>query len=285
MKLTVKDLQKLLFVILSSFLYSVSMQVFVNSGNLFPGGFSGLALLITRVFSRYLELEVPFGVVYVLLNLLPTFLVFRYVGKKFTILSILQYSLVSLFTMLIPKIQITEDPLLISVFGGILAGFAISLALNHGASSGGTDFFAVYFANKFNRPFWGGSLLFTTCVLIVAGALFGWNVALYSIIYQYCNTQVVSLRHNRYKLMSLMMVTKKPDEVTEAIFNTVRHGITVINGKGGYAHQDETVLLMTINAFQVDELVHAAQKADPQVFISISHTERIVGRFYQAPLE
>ncbi|MBQ2479396.1 MAG: YitT family protein [Erysipelotrichales bacterium] len=285
MKFTVKDLKRLFFVILSAFLYSVAMQVFVNSGDLYPGGFAGLALLITRSASRFFALEIPFGAVYIALNILPTILVFKYVGKKFTLYSMIQYGLVSLFTTVLPEVTITEDPLLISVFGGILAGFAISLALNSGASSGGVDFFAVYFSNRFNRPSWGLALGFTTVVLLISGALFGWTIALYSIIFQYCNTQVVSLRHTRYKLVSLMVVTRKPEEVTSSILQTVRHGITVLNGKGGYARQDETVLLMTINAFQVDELVQAAKKADPHVFISISHTERIVGNYYQAPLD
>lgn len=285
MKLEAEDFRRLLWAVCSAFVYSIAVVVFVDSGNLFPGGFAGLSYLIIRIFSKYLSVDLPFGVVYLILNVFPTILVFRYVGKRFTIFSILQYSLVSLFTALLPRVQLTTDPLLIAVFGGLIAGFGISIALQHGFSSGGTDFLAVYYANKYNRSTWNYILFATAGVLALAGALFGWNTALYSIIYQFCNTQVVSARHNRYKLNTLLMITRKPREVSEMLIHTVRHGITILHGEGGYEHHSETVLIMTINSYQVDELIKAAQKADPRVFISIQPTDRIVGNYYQVPLE
>jgi uncharacterized membrane-anchored protein YitT (DUF2179 family) len=261
------------------------MQVFVNSGNLFPGGFAGLSLLVTRSLSKFANIELSFSVVYILLNIFPTLLVYKYIGHRFTIFSIIQILLVSLFTFILPRYQLTSDPLLIAVFGGLLSGLGISIALRHGASSGGTDFLAIYFANKLKRPTWNYVFVASAVVILFAGFLFGWNAALYSIIYQFCNTQMVSLRHDRYKLANLIIVTRKADEVEAKLLGTVRHGITILSAEGGYAHRPEKVLLMTVNAFQVEDLVEAAKKADPHVFINISHTERIVGNYYQAPLE
>ena len=285
MHLEQKDLKRLCYIVLSAFLYSVSMQVFVNSGNLFPGGFAGLSLLVTRSLSKFANIELSFSVVYILLNIFPTLLVYKYIGHRFTIFSIIQILLVSLFTFILPRYQLTSDPLLIAVFGGLLSGLGISIALRHGASSGGTDFLAIYFANKLKRPTWNYVFVASAVVILFAGFLFGWNAALYSIIYQFCNTQMVSLRHDRYKLANLIIVTRKADEVEARLLGTVRHGITILSAEGGYAHRPEKVLLMTVNAFQVEDLVEAAKKADPHVFINISHTERIVGNYYQAPLE
>ena len=285
MHLEQKDLKRLCYIVLSAFLYSVSMQVFVNSGNLFPGGFAGLSLLVTRSLSKFANIELSFSVVYILLNIFPTLLVYKYIGHRFTIFSIIQILLVSLFTFILPRYQLTSDPLLIAVFGGLLSGLGISIALRHGASSGGTDFLAIYFANKLKRPTWNYVFVASAVVILFAGFLFGWNAALYSIIYQFCNTQMVSLRHDRYKLANLIIVTRKADEVEAKLLGTVRHGITILSAEGGYAHRPEKVLLMTVNAFQVEDLVEAAKKADPHVFINISHTERIVGNYYQAPLE
>ena len=285
MHLEQKDLKRLCYIVLSAFLYSVSMQVFVNSCNLFPGGFAGLSLLVTRSLSKFANIELSFSVVYILLNIFPTLLVYKYIGHRFTIFSIIQILLVSLFTFILPRYQLTSDPLLIAVFGGLLSGLGISIALRHGASSGGTDFLAIYFANKLKRPTWNYVFVASAVVILFAGFLFGWNAALYSIIYQFCNTQMVSLRHDRYKLANLIIVTRKADEVEAKLLGTVRHGITILSAEGGYAHRPEKVLLMTVNAFQVEDLVEAAKKADPHVFINISHTERIVGNYYQAPLE
>ena len=164
--------------------------------------------------SKFGTIEIPFSVFYFLLNIPLTLLVYKYVGHRFTIFSVLQYSLTSLFTELLPTFPITSDMLLIAVFGGIVGGLAISIALRSDASSGGTDFIAIYASTKYNAPTWSYVMYFNAAMLIVAGVLFGWEQALYSIIYQFCSTQVVQGMHLRYKLNSLFIITEKPEERT-----------------------------------------------------------------------
>ena len=280
-----EDLKTTLFVVLSALVYSVSMKIFVESGGLFPGGFAGCATLISRLLERYAGLSAPFGVIYLLLNVGPTVLVFRHVGKRFTIFSILQYTLTSIFTAVLPSYPITDDIFLIAVFGGILSGFGISLALTVNASSGGTDFIAIYTASRFKKPTWSYVMAFNVFLLLTAGLLFGWRASLYSIVFQFCSTQVVSAMHKRFKLSTLFIVTQLPDQVSAAIFRTCRHGITRLSGEGEYSHKETHLLYMTVNAFQVHEVVQAVMKADPHAFINISKTEQIVGNYYQEPLD
>lgn len=280
-----KDLKTLIMVIISSFCYSVAMKAFVDAGNLFPGGFAGLSTLISRLVLKYTGFVLPFGVIYFILNAFPTVLVFRYVGKKFTIFSVLQYTLTSVFTALMPAFPVTDDLLLIAVFGGIVGGFAISVALRAGASSGGTDFLAIYFSNKYNAPTWSYVMAANAVMLATVGVLFSWEQALYSIIYQFCSTQIVSTLHQRYKLDTMFIVTKMPNEVSDAILHTCRHGITRLKGEGVYSHSDVSMLYMTVNAYQVDSIVSSIRKIDPHAFITISRSEKIVGNYYQVPLD
>lgn len=280
-----KDIKTTIFIILSALIYSFSLKVFVQAGQLFPGGFSGISLLITRSLKTYANISIPFSLVYLLLNAGPTLLVYKYVGKRFTIFSVMQYLLVSLFVQILPSYQITGDIILIAVFGGILSGFGNSLALRVNASSGGTDFIAIYASTKVHVPTWTYILYGNTVVLIIAGLLFGWQQALYSIIYQFCSTQVVTSQHLRYKLMSLFIITEKPDEITAKIFSGTRHGITKIWGEGGFSKQPKCMLFMVVNAFEVDDVVEAAKAIDPHVFIDISKSERIIGNYYQKPLD
>ena len=123
------------------------------------------------------------------------------------------------------------------------------------------------------------------CLLMLVGVLFGWETALYSIIFQFCSTQVVNMRHDRYKLNTLMLVTNHPDEVSQAIFHACHHGITKMVGEGLYTHQQRSVLFLTINVYETQEIVQVAKQADPNVFISVSKTERIIGNYNQEPLD
>jgi len=285
MKNTKKDIKTFIFIFLSALFYSLSIKMFIQAGGLFPGGFSGISVLSTRLLSKYASIEIPFALIYISLNIIPTFLVYKYVGKRFTIFSVIQYLLVSLFTLVLPNITITGDIILISVFGGILGGFGTSLALGANASGGGTDFLAIYAANKLKRETWSTVMAGNVVILMVAGLFFGWDKALYSIIYQFVYSQVVSARHLRYKHVTLIIITEHPDPVMEKIYATLRHGITKLWGEGGYSHQPKSVLYMVVNEFEVEEVIEACTSVDPKVFISINKTEQVIGNYFQKPLE
>lgn len=285
MKIEKEDITKILMVIISALIYTVGFNTFVSSGNLFPGGFAGLSRLISRVLMEFIKVDISFGYIYFTLNILLTILVFKYIGKKFLALSILWYTLTSILTNIFPVISLTSDMLLISVFGGIMNGIAIGLALRNNASSGGTDFIAVVASMKYNKPTWNYVMFFNAIILVIAGYLFGWNQALYSIIFQFCSTQVINTLHKRYKLSNLFIITDKPEEVSTAIFKQFRHGITKINAEGEFKHQKNNLLFMTINTYQLKGVIEAIKEVDPKVFISFSSCEGIIGNYYQKPLD
>ena len=167
-----KDFKMLFFVILSAFIYACGFNIFVKSGNLFPGGFAGISRLLSAILSDFCHINVSFSVIYMTLNVITSIVVFKKIGKKFMIFSIMHYFLVSLFTTILPSVMITEDILLISVFGGLINGFAISIALRNNASSGGSDFIAIYFSIRFNVSTWNYVLCMNAVVLVLAGLLF-----------------------------------------------------------------------------------------------------------------
>lgn len=280
-----KDIKAIGAVILSSVIYSFAMNSFVSAGNLFPGGFSGISRLLSMCCTQFLNLPIPFGVFYFGMNILVTGLVFRYIGKRFACLSILWFTLTSVLTSIIPKMTVTQDMLLIAVFGGIVCGFALSIALCNDASSGGTDFISIYFSLKFNMPVWNYILGFNACILVLAGFLFGWDKALYSIIYQFCSTQVVNTMHKRFKISCVEAITENPEEVSQAVFRTCRHGITKFACEGEYSHKQKYMLQMNINTYQLKEVIAAIQAADPKAFITITNVERVIGNYYQKPLD
>lgn len=140
--------------LISALIMAVNIKTLVRAGGLYPGGFNGITLLIQTICERFLNLQIPFTAVSLLLNAIPVIICFRAIGKKFTSTSALIVIVTSVLTDLVPYHPITDDILLISVFGGIINGFAISLCLIGGASAGGTDFIGIYFAEKKNKDVW-----------------------------------------------------------------------------------------------------------------------------------
>ena len=140
--------------VLAATVFAINIKTFVRAGGLYPGGVSGLTLLIQNIFAQFLGLQIPYTVINILLNSIPVYVGFRFIGKKFTISSCCVILLSSVLTDLIPAQPITYDSLLISIFGGLINGFSISLCLIGNTSSGGTDFFAIYFSEKSGKDIW-----------------------------------------------------------------------------------------------------------------------------------
>ncbi|MHB8097802.1 MAG: YitT family protein [Erysipelotrichaceae bacterium] len=280
-----KNIKTTIVIIFSAFLSAITINVFVYSGGFFPGGFSGISVLINRSMIEYTGIDIPYGLLYVLMNIFPTILVYKYVGKRFTTFSILQYGLVSLFTLILPVVKLDYDIILITIFGGIFSGISVVLSLMQNASGGGTDFIAIYASNRYRKPIFNYILYGNMVILSVAGLLFGWEKALYSIIYQYVSTQVIESRYQRYKYSTLHMITNHPEEVSQAIFKNTRHGITKLRAEGMYSKSEKTMLYMVVNAFEVNDVVSAAKEVDPKIFITISKADKIVGNYYLKPME
>ena len=277
------DLKSLAMLTLGAVILGFNMKSFVNTGSLFPGGFAGITLLVTRSASEFLGVTIPYSAVYLPLNLIPALIGFKYIGKWFTIMSFYMVALSSFLTDLFPEIVITSDPVLISVFGGILTGISVSICLLSGASAGGTDFISIYFSEKKGIDTWNYVFMANVCILTLAGILFGFEAAMYSIIYQFCGTQIIQTLYKRYQKDTLLIITSYPQEVYQLISRMTNHDATMINGVGMYQGAERNILYSVVGRSQVDKLMQEIHVIDPSAFINVIQTEQLAGRFYKPP--
>ena len=268
---------------IASAVVAFNLKSFVNTGGLFPGGFSGLSLLIQQIFSSFFNISIPFSALYIPLNLIPAYIGFRYIGKRFTIYSFYLVFLSSFLTDLFPAVTITSDILLIAVFGGIINGVAISISLISGASGGGTDFIAIYFSEKKGIDVWNYILMANAVILITAGILFGFDKALYSIIFQFTSTQILQGMFKRYQKDTLLIITDQPTAVYGKIRELTNHDATLIEGNGCYEGATRNILYSVVGREEVDKVISAIKAIDEHAFINVIKTEQLNGRFYQTP--
>lgn len=286
MKLNAKeDTKRFAVVCLAAAIMALNIKTFVRTGGLYPGGATGLTLLIQRSAELFFQISLPYTLVNVLLNAIPIYIGFRYIGKKFTLFSCLEIVAASILTDLIPGYVITYDILLISIFGGLINGVCISLCLAVGATTGGTDFIAIFLSEKKGIDSWNIVFGLNVIILGTAGILFGWDKALYSIIFQYTSTQVLHILYKKYQQQTIFAVTDHADEVYEAIAETCNHGATIIKGEGSYERKERKVVYSVVSSAESKHVIRAIKEADPNVFINVVKTDQISGRFYQKPNE
>lgn len=280
-----KDGKRIIVICLASVIMAVNIKTFVRTGGLYPGGVTGLTILLQSIFGQFLNWNVPYTLINLLLNLVPVYIGFRYIGRKFTLYSCLMIVLTAILTDIIPGLAITYDILLISIFGGIISGMVVSLCLLMNATTGGTDFIAIYLSEKKGVDSWNIILGVNVVIISVAGILFGWDKALYSIIFQYASTQVLHVLYKRYQKQTLFVVTNKAQAVCDAINMISMHGATVMEGKGSYEHRERSVVYSVVSKEESKAVIRAIKEADDAAFVNTIRTEELFGRFYQRPTE
>ncbi|WP_191014460.1 YitT family protein [Treponema zioleckii] len=275
-----RELTRFFAMILASLLMALNIKTFVRTGGLYPGGATGLTILILRAAKLLLDVDIPYTIINVILNAIPVYIGFRFIGKKFTLYSCLMIVVTGLFTDFIPGYVITYDTLLISIFGGIVNGLAISLCLINDATSGGTDFIAIYLSEKKNMESWNLILGMNIVILCTAGLMFGWDKALYSIIFQYVSTQILHFAYRKYQHETLLIVTNKPDEVCAEIYKISHHGATILDGEGSYEHTSRPTVYSIVSKAEYHKVINRIREVDPDSFINSLQTEHMYGRFY-----
>jgi len=275
-----KDGKRILIICIAAVISAVNIKTFVRTGGLYPGGATGLTILIQRIGERYLNVEIPYTVINLLLNAVPAYIGFRFIGKKFTLYSCLMFFLTGLLTDVIPAQVITYDTLLISIFGGIINGFTISLCLRENATTGGTDFISIYLSDRTGMDSFNVILGINVVIIGIAGVLFGWDKALYSIIYQYASTQVLHTLYQKYQKKTLFIVTNRPKEICEVIKEMSHHGATILEGEGSYEGCTRDVVYSVISSAECKQVTRAVREVDPKAFINAMRTEELTGRFY-----
>lgn len=275
---------RVLVITASSIIVAVNLKSFVAAGDLFPGGFTGITRLVQRCALEFAGMELPFGPINLALNAIPALISFKLVGKRFTLYSCLTIALTSIFTDLVPALDITEDILLIAIFGGMINGFAVSLCLGVRVTSGGTDFIAIALSERKNVDAWNYILCGNVVLLAIAGYLFGWDKALYSMFYQYASTQVVKMLDPDGRRATLLIVTGRESAggVCAQIQET-NHTATLMEGVGLYNGEPCVMIYSVVADSEVRSLARKIRHSDPKAFVNVLRTQRVVGKFYRRP--
>ena len=271
-------------VFVSALIQSYALQVFVRPAGIISGGFTGMAMLVERL-GELKELNIPMQVTMLLLNIPVAILCCKGISIRFTIFSLVQVFLSSIFLQIFNFSPIFTDEVLNVIFGGVIFGSAIVIALRGNASTGGTDFIALFVSNRTGLSIWSYVFFGNAVMYCFYGAIFGWKHAGYSIIFQFISTRMISAFHHRYELVTLQETTMKGQQVVDAYISHFRHGMSCVEAMGGYSKKKMYLLNTVISAYEVNNAIHIMQEADEHIIINVLRTQQFVGRFYRAPLE
>ena len=279
----IRHVFSLLAVVISGFLQAFTLKVFIQPSNLLSSGFLGVSILMNQIAGLF-GVELSISMLLMMLNIPVAILCYRGISARFTFYSIFQVFVGSFFIRVLNfEPLFVDDTMLNVIFGGVLNGLYVSLALKGNASTGGMDFVALFVSNRNGKTIWQEVFLFNTLLLLIFGALFGWKHAGYSIIFQYISTKVISTFHQRYHKVTLQITTRYGDDVMEAYLKNIRHGISCVEAIGGFSREKMYLLHTVLSSYEVIDAVSVIKEADPRAIINQISTENFYGRFHRVP--
>lgn len=265
--------------------YSIGLKWFIYPANILPAGFTGLSSLMQKMIYNFSGVLLPITVYNIAWNIVPAILSYRFVGKKFTIISFIVLFSFNFIADAIPTYQLTQDAFVAAIFGGILCGFGASLWFRCGVSGGGTDFVAMTLSSKYHIQPFGMIMAFNIILILIQGFIFGWDYAFYSIIYQYVSTQAINLFYRHYEARTIFIITTNPDKVAQAMIEKTGHSSTRFNGIGSYSKNEKSMLYTVVTKPEVRQIIHIIKNCDPNAFINVMQSNEIQGNFKYLSVE
>ncbi|MFC6208050.1 YitT family protein [Levilactobacillus tongjiangensis] len=271
--------KNVLIVVFASVINVVALNDFLIPGKIFSAGINGIAQIVAMLLDTA-GVHLSTGWFILLFNIPIGLLGWFKVGRSFTFYSILVALLTSILAIVMPVVNISDNPLLGALFGGILTGVGVAYPLKNGFSTGGMDIVAVVLEKTTGRTIGTLMMAINFAIVLVAGALFGWQSALYTIISIYAMSRVVDSIHTRHQKLTAFIVTTKQDEVITQLNSTLIRGITVIPSFGAYTRTDGAVLMTVISRYELYTLERSVKEVDEHAFVNLVNTVDIEGNFY-----
>ncbi len=263
-------------------LQALSVVLFLNPADLASGGVTGLAIILNRV----LPAPIPVGIVTLVLNL-PLFALGlkKLGGWKFlarTIFTVVLYSAMMAALEEMKLRPITSDIILNTLVGSVVNGFGMGMVFLARATTGGTDILALLLVRWRSIPLSQSYIATDAVVIALAGAVFGWEKALYALISLYvAGVAAEALSEGAHISRMAIIITNAPDAVGNAIMEQMGRGLTRWAGRGGFTDQERPVLFVVISRAETSTLKAIVSRADPQAFVVIGQAQEVYGEGFR----
>lgn len=262
-----------LLMAICSGLIACGFQLFLIPLGLLSGGVSGVAMVIGYVTGLNI------GWLYFALNIPILIWGYLALGRRFIYYSIVSVVCVSLAMQLIPASMLTDEPLLASVFGGVLVGTGTAVMLRYGGSSGGFDIVASIISRYRDLPV--GILIFILNALVVLSLIFynrNWDAALYSMLSIFVTGRVIDAVHTPHRKVTAFIVTNRTDELAARLLQIPR-GVTIIKTRGAFTSAERDMLMTVTTRYELAELRKMIRSLDPKAFVNVVQTVDVIGEF------
>lgn len=268
----VRNVMHFILLTFGAILAACALETFLIPNTILDGGVTGIAIIINKLS------HIPLGLLVVFLNIPFIYVGYKNLGKMFLLRAI--YCMV-LFAISLEFFKdfhsFTEDMLLATVYGGLLLGIGVGLIIRCGGCVDGTESVAIVISKKTNFSVGQIVMCFNLIIYGVAGFIFGFDRALYSLLTYFITFKVIDfVSEGLEQAKAAMIVTSKGTHLSAEIYKRLGRTTTTIKGKGLISGEKE-VLYCVITRVEIFELKRLVEEMDESAFVTILEVSDIIG--------
>lgn len=267
-----------LHIIVGCLIGGMAYPLFLTPCGIAPGGLTGVGIICHHLFSW------PVGTVSLVLNIPLFILSYRQMGPVFAFRSLIAMTLFSLSIDLLPFAPMTEDPLLATLFGGILLGVGLGMIMRGGATTGGTDMMARLLHKHISFLSVGVLLFAMDFIVIVAAAVFiGANEALYAIIDIYASSKMIdAVLIGLTADKACFIISDAWEKVSERILTEMNRGATQLKARGAWSKEERPVVMSVVSRNELSTIKKIVQEEDESAFMFVTEAYEALGEGFSS---
>lgn len=277
---TKSNMKDLVFIMLGILSYSVGYTAFILPEKVVMGGASGIAALV------FYATEIPTWISLAVINCTLLLIALKALNLQFIIRTLTGVGILLFFVGVFqpffeahPIITAGEDKFMHVLIGGAMGGAGLGLVFSHNGSTGGTDIITVLLNKYFNMSF-GRAMQFVDCTIICSSYLLfrSTETIVYGVAFTLVATIVCDYVINGSRqTVQFLIISKKYQEIADAINTDVRRGVTLIEGKGWYSKKAVDLLIVLTRKYESQEVFAVIKAIDPDAVVSQTFCQGVFG--------
>jgi uncharacterized membrane-anchored protein YitT (DUF2179 family) len=265
-------LADLLLINTGCILCAISINGILVPRHFVTGGITGVALLIHN--------QIPalnLGLIYVLINIPLFAMAWMAVGRRFFIYSILGALSLSLAVAFIHFEIPLDDRLLSALLAGLIMGSGTGMALRSSGSQGGIDILSVMLLKRFSISIGNTVLVTSIIILLLVGISYSLEALLYTLVVIFVSSKMVGVVVTGLsQRKAVFIISPESQQIANNILKSIRRGVTVLEGQGGYSGRPEKILYTVVSLTELGDLKRLITDIDPDAFVVISDTMEVI---------
>ena len=281
----IHNLKDFLLIIIGIFCAAFGFKGFLLTNHFIDGGATGISLLISVLTGTSLSILI------LIVNIPFVLLGYKILGKEFVIKTMLAISGLAMCLAFIEFPNITNDNLLVAIFGGFFLGAGIGLAIRGGAVIDGTEILAIFLSKKFGTTIGDIIIIINIIIFSVAAYFLTIEIALYSMITYFAASKTLDfIIEGIDEYIGVTIVSAYSDQIREMIIEVMGRGVTVYNGQRGYGKSGETknvdIIYTVITRLEIRKLKREIENITPNAFMVMNSVKDVKGGIIkQRPLK